>query len=60
MGQSLGKRRPDMAQAYCSRTRRIGMICAVVLALVFIFFGGNLVGLYNKDPEIIRVGAISC
>ena len=57
MGQSLGKRRPDMAQAYCSRTRRIGMICAVVLALVFIFFGGNLVGLYNKDPEIIRVGA---
>ena len=25
MGQSLGKRRPDMAQAYCSRTRRVGM-----------------------------------
>ena len=57
MGQSLGKRRPDMAQAYCSRTRRIGMICAVILALVFVFFGGTLVGLYNKDPEIIRVGA---
>ncbi|MDY2712531.1 MAG: MATE family efflux transporter [Candidatus Faecivivens sp.] len=57
MGQSLGKRRPDMAQAYCSRTRRIGMICAIVLALIFIFFGGNIVALYNKDSEIIRVGA---
>lgn len=57
MGQSLGKRRPDMAQAYCSRTRRIGMICAIVLALIFIFFGGDIVALYNKDSEIIRVGA---
>ena len=57
MGQSLGKRRPDMAQAYCSRTRRIGMICSIVLALIFIFFGGNIVALYNKDSEIIRVGA---
>lgn len=57
MGQSLGKRRPDMAQAYCSRTRRIGMMCAVVLAVIFVFFGGELVAMYNKDPEIIRVGA---
>ncbi len=57
MGQSLGKRRPDMAQAYCSRTRRIGMICAIILAVIFIFFGGDIISLYNKDPEIIRVGA---
>ena len=57
MGQSLGKRRPDMAQAYCSRTRRIGMGCAIVIALVFVFFGRYIVELYNSLPEIVETGA---
>ena len=57
MGQSLGKRRPDMAQAYCSRTRRVGMGCAIVIALVFIFFGRYIVALYNSTPEIVETGA---
>lgn len=56
MGQSLGKRRTDMAQAYCSRTRTVGFIFSLVLASVFIFFGGEIVGLYNSDSEIIRIG----
>ena len=57
MGQSLGKRRTDMAQAYCSRTRTVGFAFSLVLALVFIFFGGAIVGLYNSDPEIIGIGS---
>ncbi len=56
MGQSLGKRRTDMAQAYCSRTRIVGLCFSALLALVFIFFGGNIVGLYNSDPNIIKMG----
>ena len=56
MGQSLGKRRTDMAQAYCSRTRTVGFCFSIVLALVFSLFGGTIVGFYNSDPEIIRVG----
>ena len=56
MGQSLGRRRPDMAQAYCSRTRRVGMILAILLGLIFAFFGGAIVSLYNKDPDIVRMG----
>lgn len=56
MGQSLGKRRVDMAQAYCSRTRMVGFCFSLALALTFIFFGGSIVGLYNSDPEIIRIG----
>lgn len=56
MGQSLGKRRTDMAQAYCSRTRTVGFAFSILLALVFIFFGGQIVGLYNSDPDIIRTG----
>ncbi len=57
MGQSLGKRRSDMAQAYTSRTRRIGFILAIGLGVVFFFFGGWIVGLYNDEPEIVQAGA---
>lgn len=56
MGQSLGKRRTDMAQAYCSRTRSVGFVFSLILATVFALFGGVIVGLYNSDPEIIRIG----
>ena len=56
MGQSLGKRRPDMAQAYCTRTRRIGMIVAIMIGIAFALFNEELVMLYNKDPEIVRLG----
>ena len=56
MGQSLGKRRTDMAQAYCSRTRTVGLCFSLVLALTFSLFGGNIVSLYNSDHDIIRVG----
>ena len=57
VGQSLGRKRQDMAQAYCNRTRTIGFCTALIIALIFIFFGGNIVGLYNSDPNIIETGA---
>lgn len=56
MGQSLGKRRYDMAQAYCSRTRKVGFYFSLILAAVFVFFGGWIVSLYNSDPTIIDMG----
>ncbi len=57
VGQSLGRKRPDMAQAYSSRTRRVGMAVAVILGLTFFFFGKPIVALYNDDPQIIVQGA---
>lgn len=57
MGQSLGKKRPDMAQAYCSRTQRIGMMVSALIAIVLFFWGGNVVALYNDDPAIVETGA---
>lgn len=56
MGQSLGKRRYDMAQAYTSRTRTVGFTFSMILAAVFVLFGKNIVGLYNDNTEIIRIG----
>ena len=56
MGQSLGKRRHDMAQAYCTRTRRVGFAFSIFLGAIFALFGGQIVSLYNSDAEIIRIG----
>ncbi len=57
VGQSLGKKRPDMAQAYSRRTRRIGMIISIILGLVFFFFGGPIAALYSDEPAVISTGA---
>ena len=56
VGQSLGRRRSDMAQAYCSKTRNIGFALAILLGVIFAFWGSDLVGLYNKDVGIIEMG----
>ena len=56
-GQSLGKNRFDMAHAYVHRTRRLGMSVSIILGLIFIFWGGKIVSLYNDDAAIIAQGA---
>jgi putative MATE family efflux protein len=61
VGQSLGKRRPDMAQFYASRTRRVGLTVSVILALIFVVFGKEIIALYAGDNsesrEIIELGS---
>ncbi len=56
VGQGLGKRRPDMAEHYSRRCRSIGLWVSVAIALLFLVFRHTLVGLYNRDPEILRLG----
>lgn len=57
VGQSLGKRRPDMAQAYSYRTRRVGMVVSFVLMGVFLFFGRPIVSMYTAEADVIKMGA---
>ncbi|GHU08685.1 MATE family efflux transporter [Spirochaetia bacterium] len=60
VGQSLGKRRPDMAQFYAGRTRRIGFGASLVLAAIFILLGRQIISLYVGNDadsmEIINLG----
>lgn len=59
MGQSLGKKRPDMAQAYTTRTRKLGMMVSLLLAAIFFFFGREIVSLYSGgDTTIVDMGAV--
>jgi putative MATE family efflux protein len=56
MGQSLGKRRLDMADNYTRHTCTVGYITSTVIAILLAVFGGTVVSWYNKTPEIIALG----
>jgi len=57
MGQSLGRKRLDMARIYAARVRRAGIFVSLFISTALIIFGRQLVGLYNDTPEIMDLGA---
>lgn len=54
VGRALGAKKPSDAEAYAKETRKIGSAIATLMAVIMFFFGAQIVGLYTKDPEIIR------
>jgi len=57
MGQSLGKRRYDMAAVYMHKTRQVGFWVSVVLMVLMAVFSRQLIMLYNSTPEVVEMGA---
>ena len=57
MGQSLGKRRYDMAALYMRGTRNLGILTSLVLALLLVLFNRQIVALFNSTEEVIAAGA---
>lgn len=57
MGQSLGKRRFDMAAAYVKFTRMLGGAVSLVCAAAMVVFNDDLIRLYNTTPEVVATGA---
>ena len=57
MGQSLGKRRYDMAAVYMHKTRQVGFWVSVVLMVLMAVFSRQLIMLYNNTPEVVQKGA---
>jgi putative MATE family efflux protein len=56
VGQGLGKKRPDMSEHYSRRCRSMGLWVSVGIAAIFLIFRHTLVGLYNKDSQILELG----
>ena len=56
VGQSLGKKRTDMAHHYGKVSQQIGIGFSLVLALIFFVIGGPIVSLYSNEPEVIEQG----
>lgn len=57
VGQSLGKKRADMANSYGKATERIGIIISLGLAVIFFVWGKPIVALYSNEAEVIEFGA---
>lgn len=56
VGQSLGKRRYDMAVIYMKQTRKLGRIAALVLMVLVVLFRRGILGLFTTDTEVIAIG----
>ena len=54
VGQSLGKRRPDIAEHYSRRCMRLGLVLAVCLGAFFILGHRMLVGLYSDTEAVLQ------
>ncbi len=57
MGQSIGKRRFDMAAVYMRKTRNLGILSSFFLMALMIFFNREIISLFKNSPEIIDMGA---
>lgn len=58
VGQSLGKKRTDMAEIYSKRTSAIGYAAAFGLTILFLTLGKQIVMLYSDETEVIETGAV--
>ena len=56
VGQSMGARRPDMAEKYVTRAIRIAVSVMIVLASIMAIFSNQLVALFTPDAEVIKTG----
>ena len=57
VGQSLGKRRSDMAVIYLNRTRSLACWTALALTVLIIVLRSAIVGLFTTDAVVIAMGA---
>lgn len=57
VGQSLGKRRQDMAVIYINRTRALSCVAGLVLAALILLLRSSIVGLFTTDAVVIATGA---
>lgn len=57
VGQSLGRKRPDMAAVYCKCAQHGGFIVSLGMFCLFIFGGKGLMGLFTDEEIIIQAGS---
>ncbi len=57
LGQSLGKRRYDMAVIYMRFTRIVGFCVSACVGVLVVIFRSKIVGIYNSTPEVIAAGS---
>jgi len=59
VGRSLGEKKPEHAEMYSKSARQIGSIISTFVAIMFFFFGRQIVGLYTNDVQIIENASVA-
>lgn len=57
IGQSLGRKRPDMAKIYGNVCQKIGLICAFLVSTVYFLFGREIFMLFSHEAPILAYGS---
>ena len=57
IGQSLGRKRPDMAKIYGNVCQKLGLIAALAVAAVYFLFGKEIFMLFSPEQVILDYGA---
>ncbi|BCJ93325.1 MATE efflux family protein [Anaerocolumna cellulosilytica] len=57
VGQSLGRKRPDMAIIYGKAGQRLAFMVSTLLFIFFIGTGKYLITLFNSEPEVVLLGS---
>lgn len=60
IGQNLGAGKIDRAKKGARFGVLAGITAAEVIGLIIFLFGPKFIGLFNSDPEVIRIGALQC
>ena len=59
VGRSLGEKKPEHAEMYSKSARQMGSIISTFVAVMFFFFGRQIVGLYTNDVQIIENASVA-
>lgn len=57
-GQSLGAKRPDLAQKYLIHAIKLGAVIMVLTSCALFFGSTFIMSLFTPDPEVIRHGGV--
>lgn len=58
IGQSLGRKRPDMAKIYGNVCQKIGLIFAFLISAVYMIFGRQIFSLFTNEQAVLDYGVI--
>ena len=58
VGQSLGRKRPDLAMIYGRVSQRMAIVVSMTLFSLLIIFRYPLVGLYTQTPHVVEMAAM--
>lgn len=54
IGQSLGKKRPDLARIYGGICRRLGLIISIVISIFYATLGRDIFNLFTSETAVLK------